>query len=65
MKRDNKLKYYKTFFESTWEGIRSIVNIRNSSKMDIMIVNSKGKKVTDPKKIAKLFNDHYANLVLI
>ena len=27
-----------------------------------MIVNSKGKKVTDPKKIAKLFNDHYANV---
>ena len=69
MKRDNKLKYYKTFFESnknkmssTWKGIRSIVNISNSSKKDIMIVNSKGKKVTDPKKIAKLFNDHYANV---
>ena len=69
MKRDNKLKYYKTFFESnknkmssTWKGIRYIVNISNSSKKDIMIVNSKGKKVTDPKKIAKLFNDHYDNV---
>ena len=47
---------------SSWKGIRSIVNISNSSKKDIMIVNSKGKKVTDPKKIAKLFNDHYANV---
>ena len=46
---------------STWKGIRSIVNISNSSEKDIMIVNSKGKKVTDPKKIAQLFNDHYAN----
>ena len=69
MKHDNKLKYYKTFFESnknkmssTWKGIRSIVNISNSSKKDIMIVNSKGKKVTDPKEIAKLFNDHYATV---
>ena len=68
-KHDNKLKYYKTFFEfnknkmsSTWEGIRSIVNISNSSKKDIMIVNSEGKKVTYPKKITKLFSDHYADV---
>ena len=30
--------------------------------VDIMTVDSKGKKITDPKKIAKLFNDHYASV---
>ena len=27
-----------------------------------MLLNSKGEKVTDPRKIAKSFNDHYANV---
>ena len=27
-----------------------------------MLLNSKGKKVTDPRKIAKSFNDHYASV---
>ena len=27
-----------------------------------MLLNSKGKKVTDPRKIAKSFNDHYAKV---
>ena len=42
MKRENKIDYYKKYFElnknkasSIWKGIRSIVNIQNSSKKDI------------------------------
>ena len=69
MKRDNKHEYYKKFFDSNksklssiWKGIRSIVNINNTSKNDIMLLNSKGEKVTDPRKIAKSFNDHYASV---
>ena len=69
MKRVNKLEYYKKFFDSNknkmssiWKGIRSIVNISNTSKKDIMILDSNGKKITDPKKIAQLFNDHYASV---
>ena len=27
-----------------------------------MLLNSKGKKVTDPRKIAKSFNDHFASV---
>ena len=49
LKRD-KLEYYKKFFYSNkskllsiWKGIRSIVNINNTSKKDIMLLNSKGK----------------------
>ena len=69
MKCVNKLEYHKKFFDSNnnkmpsiWKGIRSIVNISNTSKKEIMIMDSNGKKITDPKKIAKLFNDHYASV---
>ena len=48
---------------SIWKGIRTIVNIINSkSKRDIKIINNKGVKLTDPLKIAKLFNEHYVNV---
>ena len=29
-----------------------------------MLLNSKGKKLTDPRKVAKSFNDHYASVGL-
>ena len=44
LKRDNKLEYYKKFFDSNksklssiWKGISSTVNINNTSKKDIII----------------------------
>ena len=40
---------------SIWKGIRSIVNLNNSSKQYI-------KKVSDPIMIAKIFNEHYVNV---
>ena len=45
-----------------WKGIRSIVNLNNSSKKDIKMLNKNGKKVTEPQKIVNLFNEHYANV---
>ena len=48
---------------SIWKGIRSLVNIKTTSRKDIIIVNYKGKKIIDPKKIAQLFNEHYAKVV--
>ena len=69
LKRDSKLQYYKKFFDSNknkmsniWKGIRAIVNLNNTSKKDIKILNKNGKKVTDPQKIVNLFNEHYANV---
>ena len=44
---------------SIWKGIRTIVNIHSKSKRDIKIINNKGVKLTDPLKIAKLFDEHY------
>ena len=69
MKRDGKMDYYKKFFDSNknkmstiWKGIRSIVDINNTSKKVIKILNKNGKKITDPQKIVNLFNNHYANV---
>ena len=45
-----------------WKGITSIVNINNTSKKDIKILDKNGKKITDPQKIVNLFNNHYANV---
>ena len=56
LERDNKLGYYKNFFDSNkskllsiWKGIRSIVNINNTSKKD-MLLTSKGKMLLIPEK---------------
>ena len=69
MKRESKRDYYTKYFEanknktsSIWKGIKSLVNINNSSKKDINILDNKGKKITDPQKIADLFNQHYVNV---
>ena len=45
-----------------WKGVRAIVNLNNTSKKDIKMLNNNGKKVTDPQKIVNLFNEHYANV---
>ena len=67
MKRDSKIDYYRKYFEanknkasSIWKGIRSIVNIQNSSKKDIKLLNDKGSNISDPKKIVDLFNKYFA-----
>ena len=69
MKWDNKMDYYKRFFDSNknkmstiWKGIRSIVSINNTSKKDIKILDKNGKKITEPQKIVNLFNNHYSNV---
>ena len=45
-----------------WKGIRSIVNINNTSKKDIKTLNKNSEKITDPQKIVNLFYEHYANV---
>ena len=69
IKRESKIDYYKEYFEvnknkasSIWKGIRSIVNIQNSSKKYIKLLNDKGKNIYDPKKITELFNKYFVNV---
>ena len=47
LKRNNKLDYYKQYFEKNkkktaalWKGIRSLVTIKSSNKTDIPILDS-------------------------
>ena len=48
---------------AVWKSlIRSLVNINNSSKKDIKIVNNNGKNISDPKAIAELFNEYFINI---
>ena len=69
MKRDSKIDYYRKYFEanknkasSIWKGIMSIVNIHNSSKKDIKLLNDKGSNISDPKKIVDLFNKYFVKV---
>ena len=54
--------FNKNKMSSIWKGIRSLVNIKTTSRKDIIKVNNKGKKIIDPKKIAQLFNEHDAKV---
>ena len=66
MKRESKINYYKNFFEMNkantskiWKGIRSLVKINSSSKKDIKIIDSEGRKIINPISIANYFNDFF------
>ena len=66
LKRDSKVDYYRRFFEENkkksstiWKRIRSIVNINNTSRKDIKLLNEDGKNVYDPTKIAELLNKYF------
>ena len=68
MKRDAKTKYYQQYFETyewksskVWKGIKSIVKLNTTSKKDISLIDNKGFNVTDPSKIANLFNNYFVN----
>ena len=69
MKRDSKVKYYKNYFEhnkakssSIWRGIRSLVKISSKSRKDIKIIDEKGNYISDPLKIANLYNSYFVNI---
>ena len=69
MKRDSKIDYYRKYFEanknkasSIRKGNRSIVNIQNSPKKDIKLLNDQDSNISDPKKIADLFNKYFVKV---
>jgi len=69
LKRDSKKEYYKSYFEqcrskssSIWKGIRSLVKIKNHSRKDIKLIDDNGNNVSDPTKVANLFNDFFINV---
>ena len=69
LKRDNKIKHYKNFFEvnkkktsAIWKGIRSLVTMKSSNLNVITIIDKNGSLVTDPIIIANSFNEYFANV---
>ena len=69
MKRDSNVEYYLRFFDDNikkssaiWQGIRSIVNINNTSRKDIKLLNDKGKNACDPTKIAEILNLYFVSV---
>ena len=69
LKRSNKIKYYKNYFEKNgkktaviWKGIRTIITIKPSNKADIKIVDNNGVSLTDPVQIANCFNNYFVNV---
>ena len=72
MKRDSKVKYYKEYFElhkdksaSIWKGIRSLVELKSSSKKEKSIVDDKGVIISDQfNKFNQFhqFNNFFVNI---
>ena len=53
---------YKNKASSTCKGIRYLVNIKSCSKRDIRIMEDNGSKISDPTKIANLFNEYFVTI---
>ena len=70
MERDTKVDYYQKYFAANknkasaiWKGIWSIVNLNNTTRKDITLLNDKGKNISDPIKISELLNKYFVNVV--
>ena len=68
-KRDGKKSYYASYFENNkhksskiWKGIRSLVNIKSTKSSNIKLLDEHNNLISDPKKISKLFNHHFATI---
>ena len=68
LKRSKK-DHYSSYFEEhsnnirkTWVGIRSLINVKNSSKPDISQLNINGKIIDDPKDIVNNVNTFFVNV---
>ena len=45
-----------------WKGIRSLVNIKPSKTSNIKLMDENENLISDPRKIANIFNDHFATI---
>ena len=67
--KKSKKTYYTSYFEEhnnnikkTWEGIRKIVNTKNTINYGISQLNINGKIIEEPKDIANSVNDFFVNV---
>ena len=64
-KRDHYNKYFEKHrndVKKTWNGIRSIINIKNSVQSSLTQLNVKETLITNPKKIVEEVNNYFANV---
>jgi len=68
-KRESKKYYYSIYFENNknksakiWKGIRDLVNLNPSKSSNIKLMNENNNLVTNPSKIANIFNDHFSTI---
>ena len=60
--RNNKSKYYKTFFSEqkhsnqSWEAVRSLINVKVKSNKQITSLNINNQIETNPKTISEAFD---------
>ena len=66
--KKSKLDHYNKYFEKhrndvkkTWNGIRSIINIKNSVQSSLTQLNVKETLITNPKTIVEEVNNYFAN----
>ncbi len=45
-----------------WKGIRSLVNIKSPKSSCIKVMDKNNNLISDPTKIANIFNDHFSSL---
>ena len=67
--KKSKKSYFSSYFQEhnnnikkTWEGIRKIVNTKNTLNYGISQLNIKGKTIVEPKEIANGVNDFFVNV---
>ena len=68
--RRGKKSYFQEYFEKhktkmkmLWHGIRSILNISNKNQAShICQLNINGKLISDPVKMANIFNKYFVNV---
>ena len=67
--KQSKKSYYTLYFENhknnirkTWEGIRNIVNLKNTTNYGISQLNINGKIINEPKDIANSMNNFFVNI---
>ena len=65
----SKKSYYTLYFDNhknnirkTWEGIRNIVNLKNTTNYGISQLNINGKIINEPKDIANSMNNFFVNI---
>ena len=66
---DSKKQYFNNYFEynknnisKIWEGIRSIVNLKNKSANYVTSLNHQGSTLSDQQQIAEVFNTFFMNI---